>query len=135
MFEKLNRKKMKKKENETLSCIISRFDGQRPEGRPKTVLTKTFEKKKKKMTRLERRLAQTMQILMLIAVSCLHCLDATICMNFQLTICEQQMRIILYLRSLISPIAVCCRNTFTFYKLLCQFWFSGRCVSLLSGNI
>ena len=65
------------------------------------------------MTRLERRLGQTMQILMLIAVSCLHCLDATICMNFQLTICEQQMRIceqqmriILYLRSLISPIAV-----------------------------
>ena len=47
------------------------------------------------MTRLERRLAQTMQILMLIAVSCLHCLDATICMNFQLTICEQQMRILL----------------------------------------
>ena len=66
------------------------------------------------MTRLERRLGQTMQILMLIAVSCLHCLDATICMNFQLTICEQQMRIILYLRSLISPIAVCCCNTFTF---------------------
>ena len=60
------------------------------------------------MTRLECRLGQTMQILMLIAVSCLHCLDATICMNFQLTICEQQMRIILYLRSLISPIAVCC---------------------------
>ena len=47
------------------------------------------------MTRLERRLAQTMQILMLVAVSCLHCRDATICMNFQLTICEQQMRIIL----------------------------------------
>ena len=60
------------------------------------------------MTRLERRLGQTMQILMLIAVPCLHCLDATICMDFQLTIYEQQMRIILYLRSLISPIAVCC---------------------------
>ena len=58
------------------------------------------------MTRLERRLAQTMQILILIAVSCLQCLDATICMNFQLTICEQQMRIILYLRSLINSIAV-----------------------------
>ena len=41
---------------------------------------------------------------MYIAVSCLHCLDATICMYFQLTICEQQIRIILYLRSLISPL-------------------------------
>ena len=60
------------------------------------------------MTRLEGRLGQTMQILMLMAVSCLHCLAATICMNFQLTICEQQIRIILCLRSLISPIAVCC---------------------------
>ena len=61
------------------------------------ILTKKRKKNKKeeKMTRLERRLGQTMQILMLIAVSCLHCLDATICMNFQLTICEQQMRIIL----------------------------------------
>ena len=60
------------------------------------------------MTRLERWLGQTMQILMLIADSCLHCLDATICMNFKLTIREQQVRIMLYLRSLISPIAVCC---------------------------
>ena len=59
---------------------------------------------------------------MLIAVPCLHCLDATLCMNFQLTICEQQMRIIVYLRSLISPFAVCC------WKIcFCQFWFSGRC--------
>ena len=68
----------------------------------------TENKKEEKMTRLERMLGQTMQILMLIAVSCLHCRDATICMNFQLTICEQQIRIILYLRSLIIPIAVCC---------------------------
>ena len=65
---------------------------------------KQKNKKEEKMTILERRLAQTMQILMHIAVSCLHCLYATICMNFQLTICEQQMRIILYLRSLISPL-------------------------------
>ena len=41
---------------------------------------------------------------MLIAVSCLHCPDATISMTFQLTICEQHMRIIIYLRSLISPL-------------------------------
>ena len=46
---------------------------------------------------------------MIIAVSCLHYPDATISMTFQLlTIFEQQMRIIIYLRSLISPIAVCC---------------------------
>ena len=41
---------------------------------------------------------------MLIAVSCLHCPDATISMTFQLTICEQHVRIIIYLRSLISPL-------------------------------
>ena len=37
-------------------------------------------------------------------VSCLHCKDATMSMTFQLTICEQHMRIIIYLRSLISQL-------------------------------
>ena len=90
------------------------------------------------MTRLERRLGQTLQILMLIAVSCLHCQDATICMNFQLTIMQttnshntlstqsDQPHCCLLLKYLLS---------LPFYKLFCQFWFSGRCVSLHSGNI
>ena len=41
---------------------------------------------------------------MLIAVACLHCPDATKSMTFQLSICEQHMRMIIYQRSLISPL-------------------------------
>ena len=38
----------------------------------------------------------------------------TICMNFQLTICDIQMRIIVYLRSLISPILFAAEIALTF---------------------
>ena len=42
---------------------------------------------------------------MLIAVSCLHCPDAIFKHDFSVNhICEQHMRIIIYLRSLISPL-------------------------------
>ena len=41
---------------------------------------------------------------MLIAVSCLHCPDATVSMSFQLTICVQHMHTMIYLLSLISPL-------------------------------
>ena len=41
-----------------------------------------------------------------IAVSCLHCPEATISMTFQINICEQHMHIRIYQHSLISPIAV-----------------------------
>ena len=42
---------------------------------------------------------------MLIAVSCLHCPDAIYQHDFSVNhICEQHMRIIIYLRSLVSPL-------------------------------
>ena len=71
---------------------------------------------------------------MLTAVSCVHCPDATVKHEFS----EQHMRIVNYLRSLISPIAVYCCNSFAFNKLflVCSgsYWSrSARCEEICSN--
>ena len=58
---------------------------------------------------------------MLIAVSCLHCPDATVSMNFQLTICVQHMHTIIYLLSLISPLLFAVEIPLPFINCLGQF--------------
>ena len=61
---------------------------------------------------------------MLIAVSCVHCSDATVKHEFS----EQHMRIVNYLRSLISPIAVYGCNYKLFLVSSGSYWSrSARC--------
>ena len=66
--------------------------------------------------------------IMLIAVSCVHCSDATVKHEFS----EQHMRIVNYLRSLISPVEI----ALPFYKLFLvssgSYWSrSARCEEIV----
>ena len=58
---------------------------------------------------------------MLITVSCLHCTDAIFKHNFSVNhICEQHMRIIIYLRSLISPLLFAVERPLPFINCFCS---------------